>query len=413
MSKKLMSVAALVLAATFAHASAYADEPAKPVFSFSGFGTFGVVHSSEKNADFTTSSFKPNGSGSSHAWSADVDSLIAGQLTAAPTAQLSAVLQVIAEQNYDNSYVPHVEWANAKYQFSPDFSVRVGRTVVPVFLISDTRKVGYTYPWVRPPIEVYQVVPVTHNDGIDASHSLHLGELTNTLQMNWGKGDSKIPNGGGIARTRGSWTAADTIEDGPLTVHFSYGRGHLALASLDSLFAAFAQFGPEGISIADKYATGAKALSFVAVGAMYDPGAWFVTGEWGQLRTDSSIGRRTVWYASGGYRAGSFTPYLTYAHADADNLSDPGLTVSSLPPSLAGPAAGLNAALNSILRGKPVQNTISVGARWDVAKNTAVKLQFDRTHIGASSNGTLINIQPGFQTGSRLSVLSATVDFIF
>ncbi|XVN16126.1 hypothetical protein QZH46_10155 [Pseudomonas corrugata] len=131
--------------------TANAADPNGPTFSVSSFGTVGMVHSSEKKADFTSSIYKPNGTGHSRSWSADVDSLIGAQVTARFTPELSAVVQVISEQRYDNSYRPYVEWANFKYQVTPDFSLRIGRTVQPAFLFSDSRKVGYTLPWVRPP----------------------------------------------------------------------------------------------------------------------------------------------------------------------------------------------------------------------------------------------------------------------
>jgi hypothetical protein len=89
------------------------------------------------------------------------------------------------------------------------------------------------------------------------------------------------------------------------------------------------------------------------------------------------------------------------------------LTLANLPPFLVGPAAGLNAGLNAVLGSAPVQKTISVGVRWDFAKNTDLKLQFDHARLGAGSPGTLINIQPDFQTGGRFNVLSATIDFVF
>jgi hypothetical protein len=125
------------------------------------------------------------------------------------------------------------------------------------------------------------------------------------------------------------------------------------------------------------------------------------------------LGKRAAWYVSGGYRLGVFTPYVTYAEASADNLSDPGLTIAALPPGFAGPAAGLNAALDSILSSKAVENTISIGGRWDFMKKADLKLQFDHTRIGAGSSGVLSNIQPGFQLGGRVTVVSATVDFVF
>jgi hypothetical protein len=126
------------------------------------------------------------------------------------------------------------------------------------------------------------------------------------------------------------------------------------------------------------------------------------------------FGKRSAWYASGGYRLGKFTPYVTYARTKSEsNTSDPGLTLAGLPPFLAGPATGLNAGLNAVLGSVPVQKTVSVGARWDFAKSAALKLQFDHTRLGAGSPGTLINLQPGFQPGGKFNVFSATIDFVF
>jgi hypothetical protein len=84
-----------------------------------------------------------------------------------------------------------------------------------------------------------------------------------------------------------------------------------------------------------------------------------------------------------------------------------------LSPAQAGMAAGLNAALNAILQGIPAQSTVSLGARWDAVKNVDLKVQFDHTRLGADSNGTLINVQRGFQPGGTVNVISATLDFVF
>jgi hypothetical protein len=411
MSSNLTTISVLVVA--LYAAGAHAEDAAAPMFSFSGFGTLGLVHSSEDKADFTGSVLKPHGAGYSRNWSAEVDSRIAAQVTANLTPQLSAVLQVISEQNADNSYRPQVEWANVKYQFTPDFSVRVGRAVLPAFLLSETRKVAYTYPWVRPPMEVYHLLPVTANDGLDMSYRLHIGEWVNTLQAQVGRKNTELINNGGIAEARNSWGISNTTEYGPLTTRIAYQKSHVTVASMNSLFNAFRQFGPQGALIADKYDPDAKAYTSLGIGASYEPGNWFVMGEWGGVNTHSFIGKRSAWYVSGGFRVGEFTPYVTYAQVRADNLSDPGLTVSALPPFLAGEATGLNTALNSILRTKIAQNTLTIGGRWDFNKNTALKLQFDHIRIGAGSTGALVNLQPSFQLGGKVNVFSATLDFVF
>ncbi len=402
-----------LLAATLYAAGASADAYKAPLLSFSGFGTFGLVHSSEDQADFTSSILKPNGAGYSHTWSADVDSLIGGQVTASFTPKFSSVLQVIAEQNFDNSYQPHVEWANIQYQLTPDLSVRAGRTVLPTFLLSDTRKVAYTYPWVRPPQEVYRLAPITASDGVDASYQIHSGDFTHVLQAHYGKSENKLPADSGTIKGEQSWGLAYTGEYHATTLHFGYESSHITADGINPIFDAFRLFGSEGVALANKYDIDNKAISVISVGARYDPGEWFVMGEAAHLVTQTVFGKSTGWYLSGGYRFGEFTPYLAYAEVKADNLSDPGLNLSTLPPSLAGTAAGLNAALNSLLSTKPVQNTLSIGGRWDFMRNTALKLQFDHSDIGTGSSGTLSNLQPGFETGGKVDVLSATIDFVF
>lgn len=389
------------------------DENNTPMFSFSGFGTLGVVHSSEDQADFTSSVFKPNGAGYTRSWSADVDSLLGGQLTATFTPQLSAVVQIIVEQDYDNAYRPQVEWANIKYQFTPDFFVRAGRVVLPNFMASDYRKVGFITPWVRPPIEVYNLVPITKNDGIDSNYRLRFGEVTNTIQAVYGQLTTTDKNGSDV-KGRDQWGLFNTMEYGPWTMRLGYYQTRTTLEEFKPFFDTFRLFGPEGTALADRYDCDDKLITLASVGASYDPGDWFLTGELARREADCFAGDNTAWYISGGYRFGKITPYLTYAQVKAtSNTSDPGLDVSTLPPELVGIATGLNAGLNSMLAASPEQQSISIGARWDFMDNAAFKLQFDHVRLGDNSPGVLTNIQPNFQPGGSFNVFSATINFVF
>ena len=391
-----------------------ADTADTSIFSLSSFGTVGIVHSSEKKADFTTSIFKPNGAGHSRNWSTDVDSLIGAQLTATFTPQLSAVVQVISEQRYDNSYRPFVEWANIKYQFTPDFNTRIGRTVLPTFLVSDTRKVGYTLPWVRAPMEVYSLMPISSSDGIDGSYRFHIDEITDTVQAHYGQTDSRQPDGAGKALTRNFWGVTNTTEFGVLTTRITFMKADLTLEQFNSLFDTFREFGAEGIAIADRYDSDDTPVEFFGVGASYDPGDWFVMSEWGRLDSRSGLGRTSAWYISGGYRIEAFTPYVTYARSKTETeVSSPGLTTSALPPELAGAAAQLNGALNSVLGSNEGQQTLSLGVRWDFTKNMDAKLQYDHTRFKGNSVGPLINPQPDFEPGGSFNVISLAVDFVF
>jgi hypothetical protein len=286
--------------------------------------------------------------------------------------------------------------------------------------VTDSRKIAYANPWVRPPGEVYTLVPVTSNDGVDVSYRLRARSAVNTFQATAGRSDSRFPNYGthsgfATAKSRAVVTFVDTLERGFLTVRLNYGRTRLTIPEFGPLFDAFRQFGPEGVAIADRYDVNARHVTFVGAGASYDPGKWFAMTEWGRVTIHSVVGETTGWYSSGGYRIRkAFTTFVTYAHVRAGgNTSDPGLSVAAFPPSLAGPAAGLNAALNSLLSRKAVQDTLTVGGRWEFRRDAALKLQLDHSRHGDGSAGALSNLQPGFEPGGSVNVFSASVDFVF
>lgn len=392
---------------------AHAEDLGTGMFAFNAFGTLGVVHSSEDQADYTSTYFKPNGAGYTHNWSADVDSLFGAQLTANFTPQISAVLQLITEQNYDNSYRPEVEWANLKYQVTPDFSMRIGRIELPLFLVADFRTVGYANPWVRPPVEVYGVEPLTNNDGVDISYRLHLGDLINTFDAAYGRSYRIDFPAGSSTEVRDLWGVFDKLEYGAALFSLSYVAAHITLDPTVALFDAFREFGAPGDAIADRYELVNKLGTILSFGASYDPGKWFAMAEWTQFDARSFLGVNTGWYVSGGYRIAKFTPYLTYSAVTVASTSAPGLDVSAVPTYLAATATELNAGLNEILGARPVQRTMSAGARWDFAKNFDLKLQCDHSRLGPGSPGTLINVQPGFRPGGTVNLFSATIDFVF
>ncbi len=404
----------VIVAVMLFHAAAvWAQDAEMPNISFNGYGTAGVVRSNEDQADFISSSFVPDGAGYSHKWSPEVDSRLGLQLTAEITPKLTGIVQVVAEQRYDDTYTPTLEWANLKYDITPDLSVRVGRMVLPTFLVSGYRKVGYALPWVRPPVEVYQLLPVPSTDGAEISYRFHLGEFTNTLRVNYGRKDTKIP-GGIELKARDGWTVTNTLEHGDATLFTSYSNFRLTIEAVGPLFDAFRQFGPEGEAIADRYDVDGKRLEIINIGVRYDPGDWFVMGEWARFQSRSFIGTKHGWYVSGGYRFGPVTPYATFARSEVKGrTSAPGLNVAGLPPPLAAGAQGLNAALNDLLGSAPEQNSVTLGARWDFFRNLALKVQYDYIDLGAGSPGVLINEQPGFNRGGSVSLFSATIDFVF
>ena len=384
-----------------------------PDWRISGFGTLGVVHTGEREADYTSSVFKANGAGATRRWSTDVDSRLGVQLDATLARHWSAVLQVVSEQGLDNTYRPRVEWANIKYQATPELALRVGRIALPVFLTADYRKVGYAYPWVRPPVEGYDVLPVTSSDGIDATLRWSVGRVRNASQVFYGHNSVSLIEPLHVYGRR-SIGISNTSDWGALSV-----RANVASAEISSdigaeLFDAFDAFGAVGRDLTRRYALDHKRMMLANIGVNYDPGAWFVMAEAGRTVSPSFLGSTRSAYVSAGWRWRAFTPYATYARVRATGATtDPGLPVAALPSALAPTAAALNAGLNTLLWTIPQQTSQAAGVRWDLCTNMALKLQYDRVTPQEGSRGTFINPTTRFVPGHPVHVASVALDFVY
>lgn len=412
-STAVLTLHACAGAVLLALGAAACAESAAPSWKFSGFGTVGAVHSDERQADFVASIMKGGGAGRSASWSRHVDTRLGGQLDLQLDARWSAVLQVATEQRLDYSYRPRVEWANVKYQVTPELAVRVGRIALPMFIAADYRKVGYAYPWVRPPIEVYGVVPLGSSDGADLSWHWNGESVRSTTQVLYGYTNMPLFDG---ARLRGTRIAglSQTVENGAFSARASVIGARLSVSLFPQLFEALDGFGPQGRDIARRLRVDDKRASAMSLGLNYDPGQWFVLGEAGRSRIDGYLGNTHSAYLSGGWRYRNLTPYAGYARVWGSLPQGPNaLALGGLPAPYAALGAGVNAALASLLRQVPSQSTLSAGLRWDAAPNLALKLQHERVTTRSGSRGMFINSVADYQSGRTAHVTSAALDFVF
>jgi hypothetical protein len=365
------SLAAVILLATGWHptpARAGNEDLVPSMFSFNGFGTLGVVHSNDNQADFVSNPAQPKGAGFTDSWSATPDTKLGIQLKAAFTDRLSAVVQVMSQYQYDGTFKPDLEWGNLKYQVTPDLSIRAGRIAIPTFMVSDSLNLGYALPYARIPLEIYSQLPITHSDGVDGSYSTHAGAATNTVQAFIGDFTSKLPDQGSYDIDL-QYGFADTIEYGAATLHFSYQTLRYDLSFLGLVLRKDSQ-------------------QIATIGAGYDPGKWFISGE--LIRApDDAFGLFYAGYVNVGLRFEKVSPYLGYARAAMSRVGTLGFT----------PFID--------------QDTTTLGVRWDLRKNIDFKAQLDHTARHGGFNQFLVNQQPGFQERGTDEILTLLVDFVF
>jgi hypothetical protein len=358
--KAIMAAAALALGASMPPANAAIDD----YVTFSGFGTLGAVHSVYDQADFIATVSQPNGVGYSRKWSATPDSDLGAQANVDLPGNLSGVVQVISRYDADGNYKPGIEWANLKYDFTPDLSVRIGRILLPTYENADIRNVGYALPWVRVPVEITYASTATHNDGVDVLYRLHTGAFTQDLQLQWGTSIQNLPGPGFTSNRARIALFSDTLRYGDANVHLVYQQSDSEQDFLGR-------------------------MRLTGVGFSYEPGPWFVSGD-SNYTQNSYFGNLLAWYVSAGMRFGHFAPYAFYSTMHQDSVGTSALT-----------------SLGN-------QHTVAAGLRWDFAKNLDFKLQLEQVTLDwLDDPAAFANLQPGARVGDKAHVISLALDFIF
>jgi hypothetical protein len=425
MNRKLLSLA---IASALAMPAAQAIDLGNGV-SVKGFGTVGMVHSSNRDADYVVNMFQPRGAGRSDETSYKVDTKAAVQLDWLASDSVSFTGQLMSKQNYDRTWTPAVALAFVKFKIAQDLDVRAGRLRPPIYMMSDYLDVNYANTWVRPPVELYSVAPIDNIDGVDVLWRPTLGGLSWLVQPYFGHSRPDMPDGVELELDKMMGLNVSTTL-GDFTVRASYLHTEVSLHS-DGLKAAInALSDSAGLCGVDPVAcrqgaaleTDADDAVFAALGAAWDNGQYFVSSELGKRSTQSLFADSTSWYVTGGTRIGKWTPYVTYASARNDSQTSISGSSSAviIPPGV--PAGAItNGVTTALLQSNAMdQQTASLGLRYDLNKNVALKTQWDHVMTDCDSpsagtcGGIFANQEPGFANESQeIDLISASIDYRF
>ena len=113
------------------------------------------------------------------------DSRLGIQIASEINAEVSITGQLLAKGNKDG-YDMAADWAFVTYKVSDPLSIRTGKIKLTTFLISDYFEVGYAYPWIRPPSEVYSANPINALNGIDVLYRMNFGDMSLLVQPYFG-----------------------------------------------------------------------------------------------------------------------------------------------------------------------------------------------------------------------------------
>lgn len=406
---------ALAIANTLVSPTAFAIDLTHG-FTLKGFGTLGMIHNPTNEADFVGNHyFQPTGAGRYEETSLKVDTKFGAQLEWKATDRLSFTGQALTKQFENQSWVPQLEWAFAKFNVLPDLDVRAGRIRPAIYLLSDYLDVNYANPWIRPPMEFYSPMPLSRMEGGDILWRPKTGPVSWLIQPYYGGSKLDMPDNA-IADMSDIWGINITANVSDFTFRVGFVQLDISMTSpgFQPIIAGFDQLcAMDSVACTQKNAllVNDKRVSFGSLGLGWDNGDYFLSSEVGKRNTESFISDSTSWYLSGGTRLGEFTPYATYSSYKNDSATQ--FTGSSF--------AATNQISTGLLQYNPMdQTTFTLGVRYDFIDNMALKMQWDRIDtyakqgINGTGGGLYTNATNNFKNRSNsLDMFSVSVDFTF
>lgn len=335
-------------------------------------------------------------------WISASDTLLGLQASLVLRSDTEATVQVIVEENYKNEVKPRLAWGFVRHDLKPNLTLRAGRLRTPFFMHSDSLNINFAHPWVRPPVEVYGLNPVSDLDGVDMLYRTQLGGFNMEVQPYFGYGKVKFPDGSANLDHTGGISV--NLSRGDLRVQFGHGEGGFDLHYGDPIY-----LGTRDYLLASGQADVLALLSgedghtsFSAIGFQWDHDAYQLSGELARRRADKFLANAYAWYLSLAYQAGPFAPFAVIARQNASNQIAP----DNGDPVLAGYLASRSGN----------QESLALGVRWDVAPSKAIKLQWTRNWVENDAWGAFFptgDPTVSNPSGSRIDMLNLSLDFVF
>jgi len=231
----------------------------------------------------------------------DPESIMGLQVQAIVNDRLRATLQIVSKGGDD--FNTSADWAFISYDIQPNFTLNAGRYRLPTFYYSESLDVGYSYYWIRPPVEVYRIFTSTL-EGVNLYYSTFIEDVEITTQAWYGAIDTDL-------YVDNVDIHIDTLNNQGVNTNLGWKWFNLRLVynsvDLDTTVTPPAPAVPLELS---------SNVEFTAIAFMAD----FEQFKWRSEYTHADDKNNDVtkaWYLSAAYAVGKFTPHFTHAELDA------------------------------------------------------------------------------------------------
>jgi len=342
------------------------------------------------------------------------DSNVGVQITKQIHEDVSITVQFLAEA--DNQWEVETAWAFLKWEPGDHWQLRAGRVRTNPYMLSDYVNVGYAYPWVRPPEEVYSMIPAIYSNSTGADvryrHALWNRDLTITgfygvvsTELTFPIGPSQSIFDDVRLRLRDLYSFNLRYGDEVFSIRagieitrvtFDPNAGTV-MGELNDFLNELVSFGLISPDYINYFSLYNKRTSFMGLGYQFDWNNIVSMGELVKRKSTSPIEATAIgWYLMGGYRVKQLLPHITFARERlVDNnvrrfnniINQDFMAFTGSPIPLDQVAQSLIATSEYYNGGAGAQSSVTLGLRWDVIDGVALKAEYKHVHPDLMSPG--------------------------
>lgn len=396
---------------------------AQTQWDFSGFASIGAGHLNRD--DITFLDYTDD-------WSFDSDSMLGMQMIVAPMDRFSITTQVVARGFSfvnDDSYDPRLEWFFASYELTPEWRMRVGRLRTPHYLFSESLEIGYSYPWVRPPNDMYVsfLEPFSHFYGADLTWQHAFGSVDSDFKILYGKTSGKFSGIDiDVNKTYGVATKA-RWNDFTLRYALNVNQVNLTLPQAEQAtqyFTLASNVNPVFSGLDRFFYDDERLFKYHGLGFQWEHDNWNFTAErflfQGPQKQFSF--NSDGWYLSLGWQWRKWMPYGVLgqyqAKMDPDMVNQFRQTYTAYPYNPADSISQLievvrTTAISELSKRNARQHTQTLGIRYDFYTNMDLKLELQRFEFFDHTTGQIFSqTTPDKNPGSAV-LTTLVLDVVF
>ena len=303
-----------------------------------------------------------------------------------------------------------LDWAFGTYKLLDNLHFKVGKQKFPIWLISSHYDVGFLYPWVRPPPEVYSInsFRTLHGFSSEYYHNVAGFRLKTELLYGQAPGKAKVADTSVYEGTaKGMYGVTLAISDDNYTFRGAYAKTtHADLVMTTS----------SGTS------PSLSEYEFISAGTKIDVMNFFFYGEYAQGKI-KDLQDLTGAYGTIGYNYKIFSPHLTLATYEVHVLHERTLsTIYSAPTTIRIYTPSYKSRQHSITAGLLVRTSDATDFKIDFQRVIVPKISGAKVITTSSVGGSVVGTSYGddLEVGlfsdrpdKDVSILRVAFDFVF